>query len=119
MTSDNATSSPLSATKQALATIRDLKRRLAEVEAESGSREPIASVAAACRFPRQSDSPEAYWRSLLAGTDEIGELPPERWDLEAYYDPDPEKPGKMYVRRGAFLEHLDLMDPGFFRGLAA
>jgi len=101
-----------SPTKEALAKIRDLKKRLAE--AESSSNEPIAIVSTACRFPRRSDTPEAFWQSLLSGTDEVTELPADRWDLDAYYDADPDAPGKMYARRGTFLENIDGMDPDFF-----
>ena len=101
-----------STTKQALRKIRDLKRKLAEAD---GLRdEGIAIVSMACRFPRRSDSPEAFWESLASGTDEVGEIPADRWDLDAYFDDDPEAPGRMYARRGAFLEGVDLMDPDFF-----
>ena len=42
------------------------------------------------------------------------EIPEDRWDLEAFYDVDAEVPGRMYARHGAFLDHVDLMDPEFF-----
>jgi acyl transferase domain-containing protein/acyl carrier protein len=101
-----------SPTKEALARIRELKQQLAE--AESGSNEPIAIVSTACRFPRRSNSPEAFWKSLMEEADETSELPEDRWDLDAYYDEDPDEPGKMYARRGTFLENLDEMDADFF-----
>ncbi len=102
----------LSATKQALLRIRELKQQLAE--AERARDEPIAIVSMACRFPRHSDSPESFWQSLLEGRDEVTELPPDRWDLDAYFDADPDAPGKMYARRGAFLDNIDGMDADFF-----
>lgn len=97
--------------------IRELKRKLAE--AESGSKagdrsEPIAIVATACRFPRSSDSPEAFWESLLEGRDETSELPSDRWDIDAYFHEDADEPGKMYARRGVFLDKIDGMDADFF-----
>lgn len=109
--------SPDSTIKQALAKIRELKQQLAEA---SGSRdaddrcEPIAIVSTACRFPRTSNSPEAFWKSLMEGTDEVTELPADRWELDAYYDEDPDAPGKMYVRKGVFLDSIDEMDAEFF-----
>ena len=101
-----------SPTKLALRKIRELKQQLAE--AESGQHEGIAIVSMACRFPRHSNSPEAYWESLAAGTDEVGELPPDRWDLDSFFDADPDAPGRMYTRRGAFLDCIDQMDADFF-----
>lgn len=102
----------LSPTKLALVKIRELKRQLAE--AHRGHSGDIAIVSMACRFPRRSNTPEVFWNSLIAGTDEVSEIPGERWDLEAYYDEDPDAPGKMYARKGVFLDNLDLMDPEFF-----
>ena len=98
--------------KEALAKIRELKQQLAE--AESGSNEPIAIVSTACRFPKRSNSPEAFWESLIEEEDVTSELPEDRWDLDAYYDEDADEPGKMYARRGTFLEDIDEMDADFF-----
>ncbi len=112
MTRSTISHDALSPTKRALVKIRDLKRQLAEAQRpHSGD---IAIVSMACRFPRRSRTPELFWNSLMAGTDEVGEIPNDRWDLEAYYDANPDAPGKMYARHGVFLEDLDQMDPDFF-----
>jgi acyl transferase domain-containing protein len=83
--------------------------------AEQARTEPIAIVGLACRFPGGVDSPESYWRLLADGIDAVTEVPRERWDIEHYYDPDPEAPGKMYTRHGGFLGAVDRFDPSFFR----
>ena len=102
----------LSPNKQALLRIRELKQQLAA--AQQGTDEPIAIVSMACRFPRRASTPELFWQSLLEKSDEVSEIPDDRWDLEAFFDEDPEVPGRMYARQGVFLDQIDQMDPEFF-----
>ncbi len=83
--------------------------------AEKRQREPIAVVGMGCRFPGGVDSPDAYWQLLRDGVDAMTEVPPDRWDINEYYDPDPEAPGKVYAREGGHVDGLDLFDPHFFR----
>ena len=59
------------------------------------------------------DGPEAFWELLESGVDAVIEVPPERWDVDAYYDPDWEAPGKMVTRKGGFLRGIELLDPAF------
>ena len=75
--------------------------------------EPIAIVSVACRFPGAPD-PDAFWDMLYGGVDAIRDIPDDRFDVDEYYDPDPEMPGKMYTRRGGFLDGIDGFDPEFF-----
>ncbi len=75
--------------------------------------EPIAVVGMGCRFPG-ADSPDRFWRLLRDGVDATREIPADRWDVDAVYDADRGVPGKMYTRRGGFLERVDAFDPQFF-----
>ncbi|MEO3758976.1 type I polyketide synthase [Mycobacterium sp. B14F4] len=75
--------------------------------------EPIAIVAVSCRFPGAPD-PEAFWELLSGGVDAIREVPEDRFDIDEFYDPDPETPGKTYTRYGGFLDEIDGFDPEFF-----
>ena len=75
--------------------------------------EPIAVVGLACRFPGAPD-PRAFWRLLCEGVDATRTVPADRWDAEAWYDPDPQRPGTINTRRGAFLDRVDGFDPLFF-----
>ncbi|CDI88073.1 hypothetical protein, conserved [Eimeria praecox] len=48
------------------------------------------------------------------GIDCIADIPENRFDVEGSYDPNPDSPGKMYVKKGGFLECMDLFDNRFF-----
>jgi hypothetical protein len=80
-----------------------LDRAIAKIEAvERSQAEPIAIIGMSCRFPGGANDPEAFWQLLSNGVDAIAEVPADRWHIDAYYDPDPEIPGKMYTRYGDF-----------------
>ena len=77
----------------------------------------VAIVGMACRFPGGANDPDAYWELLRVAGDGIVEVPPDRWDGDAYFDPDPGAAGKTYARRCGFLSGLDVaeFDAAFFR----
>jgi len=75
--------------------------------------EPIAVIAIGCRFPGAEDH-EQFRQMLLSGKHAITEIPPDRWDVDACYDADPQVPGKTYSRWGGFLERVDEFDAAFF-----
>lgn len=74
----------------------------------------IALVGMGCRFPGGANTPEQFWQLLANGVDTVRPIPADRWPVEAYYDPTPNTPGKMYVRAGHFLEEIDRFDAAFF-----
>ena len=77
--------------------------------------EPLAIVGIGCRFPGGANDPDAFWRLLENRIDAIVDIPPDRWDLRRFYDPDPARPGKSYVCQAGFLqEDPFLFDPTFF-----
>ena len=71
-----------------MATVKDLTERA------SG----FAIVGYAARFPGAADADE-FWEVLRHGRDAVSEIPGDRWDLDEYYDPDPDAPGKFVTRR--------------------
>jgi acyl transferase domain-containing protein/SAM-dependent methyltransferase len=90
----------------------ELNERLEALEQERSA--PVAIVGMGCRYPGGADDPESLWALLHEGVDAIREVPADRWDVDALYDPDPERPGRMATRWGGFIEAPDRFDPKFF-----
>jgi phthiocerol/phenolphthiocerol synthesis type-I polyketide synthase D len=93
--------------RDALADQFDKASRLAAAE-------PVAVVGIGCRFPGDVVGPERYWTFLANGGNAVGEVPPDRWDADAFYDPDPSVPGRMASKWGAFLPDVAGFDADFF-----
>lgn len=75
---------------------------------------PVAVIGMSCRLPGGIDSPERLWESLLRGDDLVTEVPPDRWDADEYYDPEPGVPGRSVSKWGAFLDDVAGFDAEFF-----
>ena len=73
----------------------------------------IAVIGLAGQYPGAPDV-ATFWRNLAAGLDCVTEIPPDRWDHDAIFDPDQDAPGRTYSRWGGFLAGVDQFDPGFF-----
>ena len=73
-----------------------------------------AIVGIGCRFPGGANSPEEFWQLLRDGVEAISEVPPDRFDIDSVFDPDPARKGTMYTRRGGFVEEIDKFDAAFF-----
>ncbi|AFZ28188.1 polyketide synthase family protein [Cylindrospermum stagnale PCC 7417] len=94
--------------------LKALEEARAKLEAvQQAKEEPIAIIGMSCRFPGAKDT-ESFWHLLSNGVDAIREVPSNRWEIEACYDPNPEAPGKMYSRYGGFLSEVDKFDAHFF-----
>jgi acyl transferase domain-containing protein/acyl carrier protein len=80
----------------------------------NAAREPIAIVGMACRLPGPAIDVDAYWDLLQRGESAITEVPADRWNIDALYDPDPATPHHMYARHGGFVQDLDRFDAALF-----
>lgn len=79
------------------------------------SKNQVAIVGASCRFPGGANDLESYWNLLVNDQSGIADIPEERWDMEKYYDSNKEAPGKMYTKKGGFLNiPVDSFDAQFF-----
>jgi acyl transferase domain-containing protein len=74
---------------------------------------PIAIVGMACRFPG-ARTPDELWSLLSDGRNASGEIPPERWAVDRFHDPDPAAPDCMVTRHAGFVEGIDSFDAAFF-----
>ena len=72
-------------------------------------RYPIAIIGQAAIFAKSANLTE-YWENILNKIDGISEVPPSRWDIEDYYDPDPSAEDKTYCKMGGFIPDIDF-DP--------
>ncbi|HUU58501.1 MAG TPA: beta-ketoacyl synthase N-terminal-like domain-containing protein [Phycisphaerae bacterium] len=106
---------------KAMQTVSASKLALAARQVRAGSAdvplvhsEPLAIVGMACRFPGGASTPSKFWNVIIGGVDAVAMVPPDRWNAEGLYDPDPSAAGKMTIREGAFVDGVDLFDPAFF-----
>jgi acyl transferase domain-containing protein/acyl carrier protein len=98
---------------QAMNTLEDMRARLHK--AERSRTEPIAVIGIGCRLPGGAYSPDSFWKLLHEGRDLVTEIPADRWDVDEWYDPDPDAQGKIYCRYGSFLDEVQTFDAQFFR----
>jgi acyl transferase domain-containing protein/NAD(P)-dependent dehydrogenase (short-subunit alcohol dehydrogenase family)/NAD(P)H-dependent flavin oxidoreductase YrpB (nitropropane dioxygenase family) len=69
----------------------------------------IAIIGMGCLLPGATD-PETYWDNILAKRDLIQEVPPERFEVDRWYDADRSARDKIYSRWGGFVSEI-LFDP--------
>ncbi len=67
---------------------------------------PIAIIGLASIFPK-AENLQQYWNNIIAEVDCVTDVPPSRWKIDDYYDPDPKAPDKTYCKRGGFMPDID------------
>ena len=101
----------LSPLKRAFLALESSQQRVAALE--RAAKEPIAVIGIGCRVPG-ADNPDAFWRLMRDGVDAISTVPPDRFDIDTLFDPDPEASGCIATRYGGFIRSVDQFDCGFF-----
>jgi len=100
----------ISLSKQMFIAVKQAKAKLEMIEASKN--EPIAIIGIGCQFPGDADTPEKLWELLCSGKNAVREI--DRWDIDSHYDPNPDVPGKMYIRHAALVSQVDRFDADFF-----
>ncbi|KAI0417121.1 hypothetical protein F5X98DRAFT_341481 [Xylaria grammica] len=83
---------------------------------EQPSLEPIAICGMSCRLPGGVDSPSSFWDMLVdKRTGQTPKVPASRFNIDAHYHQDRERPGSFNVLGGYFLDgNPHDFDPSFF-----
>src|ERR1700730_6914824 len=74
----------------------------------------IAVIGIGWRLPGGANDTESSVKLLVEGREAVGEVPPDRWNVDRFFDAELGLPGKSIARRGGFLEGIDQFDPQFF-----
>ena len=73
---------------------------------KSSSPTAIAIVGVGAVLPDAPDA-RAFWKNIKEGRYSISDVPPDRWNPDIYYDPDPRAPNKTYSRIGGWVREWD------------
>lgn len=60
--------------------------------------EPIAIIGIGIRAPGDGSDPEKFWNMLVEGQSARCEVPKDRYDLDGFFHPDPERLGSIQPR---------------------
>ncbi len=75
--------------------------------------EPIAIIGMNCRFPK-ANTLDAFLALLNNGECGMVDIPLDRWNNQAYYDANPDTPGKLYNQQLGLIDNIKEFDAEFF-----
>ncbi|RYP82307.1 hypothetical protein DL769_001709 [Monosporascus sp. CRB-8-3] len=77
--------------------------------------QPLAIIGIAFEFPQEATSIDGFWKMVCDGRSATSEFPADRFNIDAFYHPDGDRPSSIPVRGGSFLqEDLGAFDAPFF-----
>ncbi|EFQ33703.1 beta-ketoacyl synthase domain-containing protein [Colletotrichum graminicola] len=74
----------------------------------------LAIVGMSCRLPGGANDCKLFWDLLKEGRDTHTEVPADRFDLQAHFDPTGQVPNSTPTPWGNFIDHPGLFDAAFF-----
>lgn len=76
---------------------------------------PIAIVGIGGRFPGDASNPDRLWELLLNAKSTLSETPEDRFSADAFYHPQPDRPGTSNSCGGHFMnQNIEEFDAPFF-----
>ncbi|KAL8782461.1 MAG: hypothetical protein Q9213_005355 [Squamulea squamosa] len=95
---------------------RDINCQKTYIDSGKRGPMPIAIVGMSCRFPGGANSPEEMFRLCSEGKSAWSEVPKARFNIDAFYHPNPEKCDATNVKAGHFLDEdqYGYFDASFF-----
>ncbi|KAE9567271.1 Highly reducing polyketide synthase alt5 [Colletotrichum fructicola] len=77
--------------------------------------EDIAIIGIDLKFPGDASTPEGFQKLLLEGRSALSDIGKERYNIDAFYHPDPERAGAINIRKGHHIKgDLAAFDAPFF-----
>ncbi|KAI8269455.1 Highly reducing polyketide synthase [Colletotrichum sp. SAR11_239] len=77
--------------------------------------QPIAIIGIGLRAPGDASDPEKFWQMLVDARSARSEIPKDRYNVEGFYHPDPERLGSIQPRHAHFLKQdFKVFDAPFF-----
>lgn len=79
-------------------------------------KETLTYTVAGCRLPGDVKSPQEFWDMMMhKRTGQMPEVPKSRFDIDAHFHENNDRPGSFAVKGGYFLqENLKEFDRGMF-----
>ncbi|XP_048240592.1 fusarin C synthetase-like [Haliotis rufescens] len=74
----------------------------------------IAIIGIGCRFPGATCL-EEFWDILAKGENHVVDIPPERWNMDAFFDSDVNAVGKSYATKAGLIKDFDHFDNKLFK----
>lgn len=86
---------------------KDLLQSTSSQSFQDTNLEPIAVVGIGLKFPQDADTIDGFWDLLTAGRATVTDVPKDRWNVDSYYHPNPD-------RNDTVSDSHSLMLYGFF-----
>ena len=69
----------------------------------SNTMEDIAIIGFSLRFPQDAVSPQSFWNMLVEGRSAVSEVPEDRFNINAFYHPNPDRLDSVSARFCSYI----------------